>query len=68
MSKKHFIELAEWIIAFNANIEAHQGQPFTNRQIEALSQFCKNQNSSFNVSRWLNYIAGQCGPNGGKVS
>jgi hypothetical protein len=66
MTKKHFIELAEWIKSFNANEECHRGQPFTERQIEMLSEFCKNQNGNFNKSLWLSYIKGECGVNGGK--
>lgn len=63
MTKKHFIELAEWIRAFNNN----ENEPFTTRQIQMLAQFCKNQNGAFMVERWLDYIEGKCGPNGGKV-
>lgn len=33
----------------------------------ALADFCAAQNPRFNRERWLAYIAGQVGPNGGKV-
>jgi hypothetical protein len=34
---------------------------------DALADFCKAQNPNFNRDRWLDYIAGKCGKNGGKV-
>jgi hypothetical protein len=40
---------------------------------DALADFCAAQNSRFDRERWLgrcwndSYIAGECGPNGGKV-
>lgn len=32
-----------------------------------LSGFCSDQNGRFDRERWLGYIAGECGPNGGKL-
>lgn len=32
-----------------------------------LADFCKSQNYRFDRGRWLAYIAGECGPNGGKI-
>lgn len=32
-----------------------------------LADFCIEQNGRFNRHRWLDYIKGECGPNGGKV-
>jgi len=32
-----------------------------------LISFCKGQNYAFKEGRWLAYLAGECGPNGGKV-
>jgi hypothetical protein len=61
MSKKHFIALADQII-----IENKYGQhKFSTGQLEFLANFCQSQNSAFNRERWLDYIAGKCGPNGG---
>ena len=64
MSKKDFIALADDIryhnsFEFNAT--------FTPDQIKMLAAFCRRQNSNFMEGRWLDYIAGQCGPNGGPV-
>ncbi len=64
MSKKHFIVLAQHIIAHNHYQE--EGQRFTQTQSESLASFCKEQNGNFNRDRWLSYVAGKCGPNGGK--
>jgi len=59
MSKKHFIALADAIRL--------AAVPFLDAQIEELADFCQSQNNQFNRERWLDYIAGKCGPNGGKV-
>jgi len=64
MSKKHFIELADKIRWANL----HKGhEVFSQEAIEYLASFCASQNPMFNKSRWLAYIAGECGPNGGAV-
>jgi len=60
MSKKHFIALADAIKNGTALIT------LTQVQIEALADFCQSQNSNFNRERWLGYIAGTNGKNGGK--
>lgn len=75
MSKKDFIALADAIRQHNLQAEAHNASlpspehgaiaQFTPLQLEALVQFCKQQNSAFKESRWLDYIAGKCGPSGG---
>lgn len=62
MSKKHFILLATTIREFNS-YNSHA--PFSQEQITALALFCQRQNSRFNMQRWLDFIAGECGPNGG---
>jgi hypothetical protein len=62
MSKKHFIALADHIRDANKYGYAR----FSSEEIETLANFCRNQNSRFNRERWLAYIAGECGPNGGK--
>jgi hypothetical protein len=57
MTKKHFIALADAIRA---------DRTFTNYQLITLAEFCRDQNPRFDRERWLDYIAGKCGPNGGK--
>ena len=59
MSKKHFIYLADCIRA--------DRQHFTPEAIDVLIGFCKTMNPRFNTERFLDYIDGKCGPNGGKV-
>jgi len=62
MSKKHFIELADMI-------RRAKGTPaeFNEDQLSRLASFCSSQNYNFKRDRWMDYIAGECGPNGGKV-
>jgi hypothetical protein len=67
MYKKHFIELADLIKAYNKRNEGIAELQFSEEQISELAFFCKRQNSNFNRERWLGYIAGECGPNGGAV-
>ena len=71
MTKKTFIALADSIRehnrikrnVFGANAER---MCFNIEQVEALADFCQSQNSNFNRERWLDYVAGNCGPNGGQ--
>lgn len=72
MSKKDFIALADQIKNYNQNSFPHGTNTvsplqFTYTQILRLADFCQSQNPRFNRSRWLAYIAGECGPNGGNV-
>lgn len=63
MTKKHFIALADRIRRYR------DGDPqfrFTQSQILILADFCQSQNPNFDRDRWVNYIAGKCGPSGGK--
>ena len=61
MSKKHFIRLAQYI-----RTEVGYKDAFNDNQIDLLARFCAEFNPNFNRERWLDYIAGKCGPNGGK--
>lgn len=62
MTKKHFIALADWI-------KEHKGYSdgFNQSIIDSLANFCKSQNPRFNRERWIDYINGKCGKNGGRV-
>lgn len=63
MTKKHFIALADMIKAsFNFG-----GVLYTEDQINQLADFCASTNPRFNRERWIAYINGECGKNGGKV-
>jgi hypothetical protein len=59
MTKKHFIALADAIKT--ATVQ------FTREHLEVLAGFCSAQNWRFNRDRWLGYIRGKNGPNGGSV-
>ena len=72
MSKKDFIALADAIREHNRveyNIRANNGggscDNFSPAQIDVIARFCSSQNPRFMRDRWLDYIAGKCGPNGG---
>ena len=70
MSKKDFIMLADKIRAHHRNfvtINGYDVDMFTQGQLLFLAEFCAMQNPRFMRDRWLDYIAGKCGPNGGEV-
>lgn len=67
MSKKDFIALADTIKNANDTFEFNGELQFTELQIEALAEFCQSQNSNFKRERWLGYIKGENGKNGGQV-
>lgn len=72
MTKKHFVSLADWIKRHNAECGREFGPdeakpaPFTLDHLRTLAAFCESNNTQFNRGRWLDYIHGKCGPNGGK--
>ena len=70
MTKKHFIALANAIREHNTvkrNVFGKNAERmcFNVEQLDALADFCQSQNPNFNRERWLSYIAGEFGPNGG---
>lgn len=68
MTKKHFISLADSIRNHNKDVKFYtDSHYFTDDQIKTIAEFCKSANPNFNRERWLSYIAGECGPNGGSV-
>jgi len=64
MTKKHFIALAD-VIRMANKYPGESGPVFSGSAIQELAAFCKTQNSMFNHDLWCDYIAGECGPNGG---
>ena len=64
MTKKHFIALANHIKRHND----YAPGKFTATNISSLADFCQAQNPRFNRGRWIGYIQGTNGPNGGKVT
>ncbi len=68
MSKKHFIALADMLRTARMGATGTPSvNPFKQEHIEFLADFCQSQNPRFNRQRWLDYIAGECGPNGGSI-
>ena len=72
MSKKDFVALADDLADF---FQGFAYKPHTDADCECvnvpsllgmLADFCEKQNPAFKRERWLKYIAGECGPNGGK--
>ena len=65
MTKKHLIKLAEAL----AGITRHDDGETVNFDavLDAVADFCKEQNPRFMRHRWIDYIKGNCGPCGGKI-
>ena len=75
MSKKHFIELADCLRARLAEVSSKYiqsplyltvAQDEVRETINAIADVCAADNPRFNRQRWLEYIAGKIGPNGGR--
>ena len=58
MTKKDFIALADALRTLG---------PDDHNQVtlDTIADFCAAQNPQFKRARWLDYVAGKCGPNGG---
>ncbi len=67
MTKRHFVALADWIREHDRLAKFNGETVFTADQVAALAHFCASENPRFKRERWLDYIAGECGPNGGSV-
>lgn len=59
MSKKDFIALADALRPLGNRIDGDIKN--------ALCRFMRSQNQNFKEDRWLNYLAGECGPSGGRI-
>lgn len=67
MSKQDFIALADAIRAHNKWHVSDHTPIFGPAHLKALAGFCRDRNGAFKKDRWMDYIAGECGPNGGAV-
>lgn len=71
MTKKHFIALADMLrtarIGESGKGDGFGYNPFKQEHVDFLADFLASQNPNFNRERWLAYVAGECGPNGGAV-
>lgn len=61
MTKQDFIRLADYLQDTTQYCE-----PFTERQLEHLANYCHATNPLFNRQRWLDYIASKPDENGGR--
>lgn len=67
MSKKDFIALANAIKEHNRVLDTRSLAAFRPEHLDTLATFCRMQNPRFKRDRWLGYIAGENGPNGGSI-
>lgn len=75
MSKRDFIALADEMRTALNDAVLHQSRDsdvYHCREtvewlIGRLASFCKSQNPAFKRDRWIAYIHGECGPNGGTI-
>ncbi len=58
MTKKHFISLADAI----------RPSALSEEIVTALRRWMKRDNPAFKEDRWRDYLAGNCGPNGGRIA
>ena len=71
MTKKHFIALADTLKALEPinlkqkDVRASAEHRQWEATVQRLADFCAAQNDQFNRERWLGYIAGTNGKNGG---
>lgn len=62
MTKQDFVALADAIRDGRRRID------YLDRDLLAvLADFCANRNPAFKRERWLAYVRGECGPNGGQI-
>lgn len=67
MTKQHFIALAD---VLKKELEGVWNEDSMKQYVsmrDALADFCQAQNPNFKRDRWIGYIEGECGPNGGAV-
>jgi hypothetical protein len=70
MTKKHFIALADAMRRCRpdqSDSNEYQRTALTQWQTDLrhVANFCQGQNPNFNYDRWMGYVSGTCGPNGG---
>ena len=67
MTKKHFIALADMFKTFQKSDLPTSGLYIKHDDVVSkVADFCAAQNPQFNRERWLGYIAGENGQNGGR--
>jgi len=63
MTSKSMIRLADAIKAHN---KLGPAETFRSTHLYALCNWMTKENPKFNVDRWIGYLRGKCGPQGGK--
>ena len=64
MTKQHVIALADWI----REARSIGLIDYSDEVVRSLALFLGRQNPRFKRERWLDYVNGKCGPNGGKLT
>lgn len=59
MTKKHFVALANALRPYRKEIPPDV--------LDAITRFCESQNPDFKKERWLKFLNGKCGVNGGQL-
>ena len=71
MSKQDFIALADALRPFYGKPDEHTAADWTpdtpQEILGELVRFCRQQNHRFMEDRWLGYLRGENGKNGGKI-
>ena len=71
MSKQDFVALADAIrlelCGFRMVYDESTPDIPVSKVIDTLANFCARQNPNFMRERWIDYIAGKCGKNGGAI-
>jgi len=65
LTKQTLIELADLVASLEPMRTSREHKQWEHTR-DALANFCAGNNPRFMRSRWLGYIAGECGPNGGR--
>lgn len=73
MSKKHFIALAD-VMRETKPHQGAEGDMYLHARMaqweqmrDALADWCRHENYAFKRERWIDYINGECGPNGEEI-
>lgn len=63
LTKKHFISLADAL----RECQSAMLPGIPEHVLDALCRWMSRENPNFNRHRWLGYLRGECGPNGGTL-